>query len=250
MGDPLKLLEPFTVAALELRNRIVMPAMGTNYADPDGAVTDRLLNYYTERAKGGTGLIIMEVTCVDSPIGKTIAQQLCIHDDCLIPGLRALASSIQARGAKAAVQLHHAGRRANSKVTGIQPVAPSAIACYGGETPKELTPSEIEEIVEKFVQGARRAKEAGFDAVEIHCAHGYLIHQFLSPLTNKRTDGYGGSLRNRARFAREVIQGTFEREIDHIPRAPMGVSILSEEVHYERDWHADKDFAQEYSVRH
>ena len=226
MADTLKLLEPIKIGVMQLRNRIVMPAMGTNYADRDGAVTDRLLNYYIERAKGGVGLIIIEVTCVDSPIGKTIAHQLCIHDDSLISGLGALASSIQAHGAKAAVQLHHAGRRAHSKISGLQPVGASAVACYGGETPKALTAKEIKEIVGKFVQGARRAKEAGFDAVEIHCAHGYLIHQFLSPLTNKRTDGYGGELRNRARFAREVIHG-IRREIGE--SYPVSVRISGDE---------------------
>jgi len=205
MEDNLRLLEPIKIGPLELRNRIVMPAMGTNYADQDGAVTDRLLNYYAERAKGGAGLIIIEVTCVDSPIGKTIAHQLGIHEDRLVPGLKALARSIQAHGAKAALQLHHAGRRASSKVTGLQPVAPSAIACYGGNVPRELAEEEIERIVEKFAQAGRRAQEAGFDAVEIHCAHGYLIHQFLSPLTNKRSDAYGGELFNRTRFAGEVL---------------------------------------------
>jgi len=204
MGS-LRLLEPIKIGPMELRNRIVMPAMGTNYADQNGAVTDRLLNYYTERAKGGVGMVIIEVTCVDSPIGKTIANQLSIHDDSLMPGLKALASSIQGQGAKAAVQLHHAGRRAHSKITGLQPVAASAIACYGGEIPRELTEKEIEETVEKFVQGARRAKEAGFDGVEVHCAHGYLIQQFLSPLTNKRTDAYGGDLQDRTKFAYQVL---------------------------------------------
>jgi len=205
MADSLTLLEPIRVGTLELRNRIVMPAMGTNYANRDGSVSDRLLNYYSERAKGGAGLIIIEVTCIDSPIGKTIANQLCIHQDGLVPGLKTLAKSIQAHGAKAVLQLHHAGRRADARMTGLQPVAPSAIACYGGSIPKEATEEEIGEILEKFTQGARRAREAGFDGVEIHCAHGYLIHQFLSPLTNKRTDGYGGELPNRTRFARQVI---------------------------------------------
>src|SRR5512136_283107 len=190
VADTMKLLEPVEIGTLELRNRIVMPAMGTNYANRDGSVSDRLLDYYSERAKGGAGLIILEVTCIDSPIGKTIANQLCIHDDAMIPGLKTLAQSIQARGAKAAVQLHHAGRRAETKITGLQPVAPSAIACYGGSIPKVLMEEEIEGILKNFAAGARRAREAGFDAVEIHCAHGYLIHQFLSPLTNKRTDGY------------------------------------------------------------
>lgn len=109
MVSSLRLLEPVRVGPLELRNRIVMPAMGTNYADRVGAVTDQLLNYYTERAKGGVGLIIIEVACVDSPIGKTIANQLGAHEDRLLPGLRALAKSIQSHGAKVALQLHHAG---------------------------------------------------------------------------------------------------------------------------------------------
>lgn len=206
MAGAMKLLEPVKIATLELRNRIVMPAMGTNYANRDGSVSDRLLDYYSERAKGGPGLIIIEVTCIDSPIGKTIAHQLCVHDDALIPGLTTLAQSIQAKGAKAALQLHHAGRRADERITGLQPVAPSAIACYGGSIPKELTEEEIEGILKNFAKGARRAREAGFDAVEVHCAHGYLIHQFLSPLTNKRTDGYGGERLNRMKFASAVIQ--------------------------------------------
>jgi 2,4-dienoyl-CoA reductase-like NADH-dependent reductase (Old Yellow Enzyme family) len=186
MANTLKLLEPLKIGSLELRNRIVMPAMGTQYADQNGAVTSRLINYYTERAKAGVGLIIIEVACVDSPIGKNAATQICVDDDRFIPGLKSLAKSIQAHGAKVALQLHHAGRRARSQVTGTQPVAPSSIACYGGDLPRELKEEEINDLVEKFVGGARRAREAGFDAVELHCAHGYLIHQFLSPLTNKR----------------------------------------------------------------
>lgn len=205
MVETLRLLDPIKIKQMEVRNRIVMPAMATNYADREGAVTDRLQSYYAERAKGGAGLIITEVACIDSPIGKTIANQLCVHDDRLVSGLKSLARSIQAHGAKAVLQLHHAGRRAYAKFTGLQPVAPSAVACYGGSIPRELTEEEIKEIVDKFAQGARRAVEAGFDAVEIHCAHGYLIHQFLSPLTNKRSDAYGGNLLDRTKFALEVI---------------------------------------------
>lgn len=205
MANTLKLLEPLKIGSLELRNRIVMPAMGTQYADQNGAVTSRLINYYTERAKGGVGLIIIEVACIDSPIGKNAATQICVDDDRFIPGLKSLAKSIQAHGAKVTLQLHHAGRRARSQVTGTQPVAPSSIACYGGDPPRELKEEEINGLVEKFVGGARRAREAGFDAVELHCAHGYLIHQFLSPLTNKRSDSYGGELLNRTKFVYEII---------------------------------------------
>jgi len=226
VAEPMKLLGPVKIGTLELRNRIVMPAMGTNYANRDGSVSDRLLEYYSERAKGGAGLIILEVTCIDSPIGKTIANQLCIHDDAMVPGLKTLAQSIQARGAKAAVQLHHAGRRADAKITGLQPVAPSAIPCYGGSIPKVLTEEEIEGILKKFAAGARRAREAGFDAVEIHCAHGYLIHQFLSPLTNKRTDGYGGGLQNRMKFACAVIQ-RIKQEVGE--SYPISVRISADE---------------------
>jgi 2,4-dienoyl-CoA reductase-like NADH-dependent reductase (Old Yellow Enzyme family)/thioredoxin reductase len=206
-----KLFQPVSIGQMSIRNRLVMPPMGTNYATLDGYVTQRSKDYYEARARGGVGLIIVEVTCVDSPVGKTIIRQLAIDDDKFIPGLRELAQTIQRHGAKAAVQLHHAGRAAKMSFTRMQPVAPSAIPdpggylSGGGYLPRELTPSEIAQVVARFAAGAERTKRAGFDGVEIHAAHHYLISQFLSSASNKRQAPYGGELRNRARLLLEVI---------------------------------------------
>lgn len=200
-----KLFEPTAIGTMELQNRIVMPAMGTNYADVSGYVTDRQIDYYITQAEGGPGLVITEVTCVDV-VGKDPAHELCIYDDSYVVGLGRLAQAVKEQRVKCALQLGHAGRRASSRVTGRQPVAPSSIPSYGGEVPKELSIKEIHGIVEAFADAARRTRDAGFDAVEMHWTHGYLIAQFLSPLTNKRTDKYGGDLESRARFPIEIIQ--------------------------------------------
>ena len=190
MGN--KLFEPVNIGTLKVPNRIVMPAIHTNYGDSSGFVTQRLIDYYAERARNKVGLIIIEVVCV-APGGRVSVNQPYIYDDTFIPGLTKLARAVKEAGARCFLQLHHGGRRAVSKYNnGIQPVAPSAIPARNGEMPKELTIKEIEDIIEAFAQGARRAKAAGFDGVETHFAHGYLIAQFLSALTNKRTDKYGG----------------------------------------------------------
>lgn len=191
---------------MELKNRIVMPPMATGFASEDGSVTERLTAYYGERAKSGPGLIIVEITCIDSPVGRGLDRQINIDDDKFIPGLARLAQAIKQPGVKAAIQLHHAGRQTSSRVTGFKPVAPSPIPGRDGEIPQELTVDEIKRLVECFAQGARRAREAGFDGVEIHGAHGYLVSQFLSPLSNKREDEYGGTVENRARFLVEIIK--------------------------------------------
>jgi 2,4-dienoyl-CoA reductase-like NADH-dependent reductase (Old Yellow Enzyme family)/thioredoxin reductase len=201
-----KLFEPGRIGSLELKNRLVMPPMATNYASKDGQVTDRQIDYYAERAKGGVGLIIVEVSCVDSPVGRGMVRQIAIDDDKFIPGLRKLAKAIKRYGARAAIQLHHAGRQTSSKITGHQPVAPSPIPGSEGEPPRPLTLEEIAALIERFGEAAGRAKKAGFDGVEIHGAHGYLISQFLSPLSNHRQDAYGGSIENRARFLLDVIK--------------------------------------------
>ncbi|MDI3500957.1 MAG: hypothetical protein PWP22_728 [Thermoanaerobacter sp.] len=201
-----KLLEPIQIGPMKLRNRIVMPPMVTNYAAADGAVTERFKAYHQARAKGGVGLIIVEATYVH-PSGKGFQNQVGIYKDELISGLRELTETVHKYGAKIAVQLYHAGRQTTSKVTGMKVVAPSPIPCpVKQEMPKELSVDEIKELVESFGQAARRAKEAGFDAVEIHGAHGYLLNQFLSPYSNKRTDEYGGSFENRIRFPLEVVR--------------------------------------------
>lgn len=205
-----KLFEPLTVGRMTLKNRVVMPPMGTNYADAEGLVTDRIINYYADRAMGGTGLVIVEVACVDAPLGKYLDRQLCVHDDACIPGLRCLASAVQSHGARIALQLHFAGRFTESRVTGMQPVAPSPIPFYRGEVPRELTIPEIEKLIRAFAQAAGRTKRAGFDAVELHCAHGYIMSQFLSPLTNRRKDKYGNDDEGRLRFALEVLTAVRE----------------------------------------
>jgi 2,4-dienoyl-CoA reductase-like NADH-dependent reductase (Old Yellow Enzyme family)/thioredoxin reductase len=206
-----KLFEPGRIGSLELKNHLIMPPMATNYASKEGEVTDRQIVYYEERAKGGVGLIIVEISCVDTPVGKGMARQIAIDDDKFIPGLSRLAATIKQHGAKAAIQLHHAGRQTTSKITHHQPVAPSPITrdvvgVIYGEMPKELTLDEIAALIERFGEAAGRAKKAGFDGVEIHGAHGYLVSQFLSPLSNHRQDAYGGSIENRARFLLEVIK--------------------------------------------
>ena len=208
-----KLFEPTRIRRMELKNRLVMPPMGTNMGTLDGHVTEETRCYYKERARGGVGLVIVETTCVDAPVGKTTAYQLAIDDDKFIPGLSQLAETIHQYGARAVSQLQHAGRGAKSSITGIQPVAPSpvpmpygTIVAYEGELPRELTVGEIKELVRKFAQGAQRAKRAGFDGVEIHSTGYYLIAQFLSSTANIRQDEYGGNLRNRARFLLEIIR--------------------------------------------
>ncbi|MGB4514726.1 MAG: FAD-dependent oxidoreductase [Bacillota bacterium] len=206
-----KLLKsPIKIGNMELRNRMVMPPMVTNLAHDDGSVSSKTRAYYGARAKGGIGLIIVEAANVH-PLGKGFANGLDIHSDRFIPGLRSLADEVHAHGAKIAVQLYHAGRQTTSQVSGYQPVAPSPITDpVTGELPRELTKEEIKGLAVDYGKAAARAKAAGFDAVEIHFAHGYLLCQFLSPHTNKRTDEYGGSLENRMRFPIEVIRSVRE----------------------------------------
>jgi len=205
-----RLFEPGWIGQMELKNRIVKPPMGTNYASEEGYISQRMKDYYEQTARGGAGLVIVEATCIDSPVGRGLVYQLVIDDDKYIPGLSELARCIHQNGAKAAIQLHHAGREAVSRVTGLQPVAPSAIKTPWGELPRELTIEEIRSIVACFAKAAGRAKRSGFDGVEIHAAHGYLIAQFLSLSSNKREDDYGGSLKNRARILLEILHAVKE----------------------------------------
>ena len=194
---------------MELRNRIVMPPMVTQYGSEEGYVTERTKNYYEARAQGGAALLIVEATYVH-PQGKAFANQLGISNDNFIPGMSELVQAIHRHGVKAAIQLHHGGRKANSKLSQMQLVAPSSLVEPGVEVPKELKVEEIAEIVTFFAEAALSAKKAGFNGVEIHGAHGYLIDQFLSRSSNKRQDDYGGDLRNRARFLVEVIKAVKE----------------------------------------
>ncbi len=193
------------IGQMELRNRIVMPPMGTKHASKEGYVTDQVKDYFEARAQGGAGLIIVEATLVH-PGGRAYENLLEITDDKFIPGLNELVRVIHKHDAKAAIQLQHCGRLAKSRLTGMQPMAPSPIPSPGGEVPRELTVEKIKEIIGYFADAAVRAKKAGFDGIEIHGAHGYLIDQFLSPSSNKRKDNYGGGVQNRARLLIEIIK--------------------------------------------
>ncbi|MCM3690702.1 FAD-dependent oxidoreductase [Neobacillus niacini] len=202
------------IGNLVLKNRVIMPAMGTNLGGPNGEVTDHQIAYYEERAKGGTGLIIVEYTSIDYEYGRSTFNQLRIDEDRFIPGIHRLATVVQKYGAKLFVQLQHSGRETTSMVLGgaRQIVAPSPVTCAAiGEEPRELTNLEVKGLIDKFVMGALRCKRAGADGVELHGAHGYLINQFLSPHTNLRTDEYGGSFENRMRFVEEIVVGIKEK---------------------------------------
>jgi len=200
------LLSPIKIKDLELPNRAVMPAMGTLLGNPDGTVSDALCAYIKRRAKSGVGLVITEITAVH-PTGLTDSRQIGAYDDRFIPGLKRLAETIHGAGAKAAVQLHHAGRESFYLLKKGQAIAPSALpSLVFRMTPREMTVKEIKEIVQAFGQAAVRIRQAGFDAVEVHGAHGYLLTQFLSALCNRREDEYGGDFKNRARFVIEVVR--------------------------------------------
>ncbi len=205
------LSKPLTIRGITLRNRIVMPPMNTNFAETDGSVNEQFTRYYVERGKGQVGLIIVSSAYID-PAAKKRSGALLLHDDRFIPGLGAFTTAIHATGARVLQQLNHNGRLLSSSKelkTAVKggAVGPSAIPHLGsGEIPRVLTREEIKELVEKFGQAARRAKEAGFDGVELHGTHGYLINQFFSLYSNRREDEYGGSLENRMRFPLEVYR--------------------------------------------
>ena len=201
------IFEPITVRRMTVKNRIVMTPMGTNYGEQNGEMSFLHINYYEQRAKGGTGLIIVENASVDSPQGSNGTTQLRIDLDNYIPRLFKLCESVHKHGACIAIQLNHAGASAMSSRIGMQPVSASDVPSKaGGEIPRPLEKDEIMHIVKKYGEAAKRAQICGFDAVEIHAGHSYLISQFLSPITNKRTDEFGGSAENRARFAKLVIE--------------------------------------------
>lgn len=199
------LSDSISIDNLTLKNRIVMPPLANDFSSSAGEVTQKHLDHYRARAGAGVALVIVEHSYI-VPEGKMTKKQLGIHNDSLIPGLAGLADTIRSAGAKSAIQLTHAGANTSAKVCGCQPVGPSAVASPGrDETPRPLEIGEIEALIEAYRQAARRAKAAGFDAIEIHGAHGFLLSQFASPYTNQRTDQYGGSTENRVRFPLEVI---------------------------------------------
>ena len=207
---PTLLFKPVGVGMIELKNRIVMPPMATDYATSEGHVTQRVIDYYTERSSGGVGLVIVEAAAV-SPQARNLSRELCIDDERCVEGLTSLAQAIHGGGAKAFIQLMHAGGYIPGKVD-IEPVAPSPVQLGpGGPIPKELNVDEINQVIQSFISAAHRAKRAAYDGVELHSAHGYLIGQFFSPFSNRRTDSYGGTVEGRTRFAQEIIQGIKEK---------------------------------------
>lgn len=222
------LLSPGRIGTLEIRNRIATTAMGVSIAEEDGSAGERLIAYHEEQAKGGVGLIILGATAVAWPVGCVQWQQAAISEDRFIPGLRTLADRVHAHGAKIAAQLHQGGLNAGYAFqkwghpmwTPSAPPPPrgnltdyflpeelAGMAGYKVPELKIVEQEDIDLLIHQFRQGARRAKEAGLDGVEIHGAHGYIISAFLSPAGNTRTDGYGGSREKRARLLREVIEG-------------------------------------------
>ncbi len=207
------LFQPFQIGNIRLKNRLVMSPMTMNYATEEGFPTEKLIRYYVERAKGGVGLIIVEGTFF-TPEGKGYMNQLGLSSSEHAQKLRGLTTAVHGlnNDTKIFIQIHHAGRRAHAEITGLQPVAPSAVPVErGGEIPRTLTKDEITGLVKAHIEAAARAHEAGFDGVDIHCAHGYLIPSFLSPLSNRRIDEYGGDLPGRIRFLLEIIRGIKEQ---------------------------------------
>lgn len=207
------IFKPLTVKQMTVKNRIIMPPMGSNYGGQNGEFEEAHMDYYEQRAKGGTGLIIVENACVDYPLGSNGTTQIRINHDCFIPALHKLTEKVHKHGACIAIQINHSGASAvPSRIGGLTPVSSSNIPSKkGGAIPRPLTVEEIEEIANKYAEAARRAQIAGFDAVEIHGGHSYLICQFLSPLYNNRTDEFGGSAENRCRFAKMIIERVREQ---------------------------------------
>lgn len=204
------LFTPITIKCLTIKNRIVMPPMANDLATEKGEITEALVKHYTARAKARVGLIIVEHSYIEKR-GRYSEKQTGIYSDELIEGLKTLADAIRENGSKSAIQLAHAGLKAKRAVTGFPPASPSEIMMPGEtEKPLPLTEEEIKELIVKYRHAARRAKEAGFDIIEIHGAHGFLINDFLSPYTNRRTDSYGGDFERRLKFPIEVVRAARE----------------------------------------
>lgn len=204
------LFEETTINGMTLRNRMVRSATWEGMCEQDGRPTERLINCYKDLAKGGIGLIITGYAFVRLD-GKSNPGQMGIHTDNFADDYKKMTQAVHEAGGKIAVQLVHGGGQSNAEIAGRQPFAPSAVKVNQfPEMPAELTRDEISKIITAFGEAARRAKSWGFDAIQLHGAHGFLINQFLSPLTNRRTDEYGGSIENRSRFLLEVYRNVRE----------------------------------------
>lgn len=217
------LFSPLSFAGLTLRNRIVMPPMATAFAEPGGSLKDdgipgeATIAHYAKRAANGVGMVIVEHAYA-SRQGKAHRGQLGIDTDEAVPGFKALAAAIRRGGAVTVLQINHVGAAGNPDVTGHDPLGPSDVPMPKQERrPVPMTRDHIAETAGDFALAARRAREAGFQAVEIHAAHGYLLTQFLSPITNRRTDEYGGSLENRARFLLQIVEAVRKQASEDFP---------------------------------
>lgn len=212
------LLKPLHKGKLILNNRLVLPPMATSKSEKDGKVSKDILDYYDEKSRGGyISLLIIEHSFITQQ-GKASEGQLSVADDSLVEDLKELSNIIHRNGSKTVMQINHAGSAASKAVTGYDSVGPSAIANLRiGNIPKELSKKEIKDIIGEFKNSALRVKEAGFDGVEIHSAHGYLLNQFYSPLTNKRTDEYGGDVLGRIKIHLEVIKSVRDAVGDDFP---------------------------------
>jgi 2,4-dienoyl-CoA reductase-like NADH-dependent reductase (Old Yellow Enzyme family) len=205
------LLTPARIGPVEIPNRIVMPPMTTRTADAEGFVTEDTLAYYLARARGGVGLITIEMASPEKA-GRHRRHEIGIYDDRFLPGLTRLVDQLHRAGAKVSIQLGHGGGHTRIDICGETPIAPSAIPHPVYETtfetivPEEMTKARIDQTIAAHAAAAIRAQKAGFDCVEVHAAHGYLISQFHAPFENRRTDEYGGSLENRARFGLDVLR--------------------------------------------
>jgi 2,4-dienoyl-CoA reductase-like NADH-dependent reductase (Old Yellow Enzyme family) len=200
-----ELFEKVSINGMALANRFVRSATWEGLASRDGSVTPKLTKMMVELARDEVGLIISSYTFV-SPEGQSSPGQLAIHDDRFVAGLWTMVEAVHKAGGKIALQIVHAGRFADFALTGLQPIGPSAVAKDGQATCRAMSKADIANIVSAFTQATVRAKQAGFDAIQLHGAHGFLLSQFLSPALNQRTDEFGGTLENRARFLLEVVR--------------------------------------------
>jgi 2,4-dienoyl-CoA reductase (NADPH2) len=204
--EPLqKLFEPIKIGEVEIKNRIVMSPMALGFCEDDGTINDRFVEFYTQRAQGGAGLIVVVTGYND--FGNKMPRSPALEDEKFLPGLKSLTDAVHEHGAKVFAQLMHQGASAFSFIFGIQPVSASAVRSgLTGEMPRELTKDEIKLTIDHLAEGAAMVQKAGFDGVEVIGTGGYLINQFISPLTNKRTDEYGGDFEGRVRFPTELVQ--------------------------------------------
>ncbi|MHC6178456.1 NADH:flavin oxidoreductase [Clostridium sp. JNZ X4-2] len=212
------LLAPLKRGKLVLKNRLVMPPMATSKSGEDGKASEDILKYYDEKSKGGyISLVIIEHSFI-AQAGKASERQLSIADDSVVENLKKLSEIIHRNGSKTVMQINHAGSAAMRSITGTEVIGPSAVANpIKGDMPRELTCMEIGDIVQEFKAASLRVKAAGFDGVEIHSAHGYFLNQFFSPLTNKRTDEYGGDVKGRIKIHLDVIRAIREAVGDDFP---------------------------------